>query len=200
MQVKKTIDSKLKIDQMGGIMKNVLAFIIVAFLIHCLAFTIHGQEGLSLEAYEDSVAAAKKNPEIIQTVAFRDTAPEQPSAHLTRADSAVIDSFELEISALDLKWNSCKRLRELKTIKDRLDALQFYRAKNVMTITEVTKYAEFLHNRELTEMDGTNFLIHHQSGQDLVRAAAHLKKVHIDLSRIENFLFALNNQPIKINK
>ena len=159
-------------------------------------------DDLSLAQYEDSVAAAQKAEKIAASLPAPVAIVEktEPIKTLTTAEVNVIDSFDMAVGQYETQWNSVKRLRDVVAVKDRISALSFYIKKSVMTKLDVEKMALILQSEKQTERAGTMFLIAHQSGQSRVNAHAHLIKLRGEISAIENFLFALHDERLSINK
>jgi hypothetical protein len=155
---------------------------------------------LTMEQYEDSVAAAQKAEKIAASLPAPVPIAEkqEPAKVLSISERAVIDSFDLAYRQYEMQWNEVKRLRDVILIKDRIDALSFYLRKLVMSKTDVEKMALILQAEKQTEREGTLFLIAHQSGKEQVKAHAHLIKLRSEILTIENFLYALHNERIAI--
>ena len=177
-------------------MKN--SFIIITVILGNIFAT-----DLTMEQYEDSVAAAQKAEKITASL----SAPipivekQEPVKTLSAQDRAIIDSFDLTYRQYEMQWNEVKRLRDAGIlIKDRIGALSFYLRKNVMTKIDIEKMVVILQSEKQTEREGTLFLIAHQSGKEQVKAHAHLIKLRSEISTIENFIYALHNERIAIKK
>ena len=163
-------------------------FVVVAVVL-AFACNIFATD-LTMEQYEDSVAAVQKAEKIAASLPA--PAPivekQKPIRILTASERAVIDSFELAFRMHEMKWNEVKRLRDVISVLDRIDALSFYLKKSVMTKYDVEKMALILQAEKQTEREGTLFLIAHQGGKEQVKAHAHLIKLRSEISAIENFL------------
>ena len=157
---------------------------------------------LTMEQYEDSVAAAQKAEKIAASlpVPIPIVEKQEPVKTLSAQDRAIVDSFDLTYRQYEMQWNEVKRLRDVVLVKDRIDALSFYMRKSVMTKSDVEKMALILQSEKQTEREGTLFLIAHQSGKEQVKAHAHLIKLRGEISAIENFIFVLHNERIAIKK
>jgi hypothetical protein len=155
---------------------------------------------LTMEQYEDSVAAAQKAEKIAASLPAPAPIVEklEPIKTLTASERAVIDSFDLAYRQYEMQWNEVKRLRDVVLVKDRIDALSFYMRKSVMTKSDVEKMALILQSEKQTEREGTLFLIAHQGGKEQVKAHAHLIKLRSEISAIENFLYVFYNERISL--
>ena len=176
-------------------MKN--SFIIITVILGNIFAT-----DLTMEQYEDSVAAAQKAEKIAASLPAPIPVVEkqEPVKTLSAQDRAIVDSFDLTYRQYEMQWNEVKRLRDVVLVKDRIDALSFYMRKSVMTKSDVEKMALILQSEKQTEREGTLFLIAHQSGKEKVKAHAHLIKLRSEISAIENFLYAFYNERIAIKK
>jgi len=176
-------------------MKN--SFIIITVILGNIFAT-----DLTMEQYEDSVAAAQKAEKIAASLPAPIPVVEkqEPVKTLSAQDRAIVDSFDLTYRQYEMQWNEVKRLRDVVLVKDRIDALSFYMRKSVMTKSDVEKMALILQSEKQTEREGTLFLIAHQSGKEQVKAHAHLIKLRGEISAIENFIFVLHNERIAIKK
>lgn len=176
---------------------GLFAVVVVALII--LVGNIFATD-LTMEQYEDSVAAAQKAEKIAASLPAPAPIVEklEPIKTLTASERAVIDSFDLAYRQYEMQWNEVKRLRDVVLVKDRIDALSFYMRKSVMTKSDVEKMALILQSEKQTEREGTLFLIAHQGGKEQVKAHAHLIKLRSEISAIENFLFVLHNERISL--
>jgi hypothetical protein len=157
---------------------------------------------LTMEQYEDSVAAAQKAEKVAANLPTPApiTEKQEPLKVLNALERAVIDSFDLAYRQYEMQWNEVKRLRDVVLVKDRIDALSFYLHKAIMTKTDVEKMTLILQSEKQTEREGTLFLIAHQSGKEQIKAHAHLIKLRSDISAIENFLYALHDTIVSVAK
>jgi hypothetical protein len=184
-----------KFNRKDFFMKN--SFIIITVILGNIFAT-----DLTMEQYEDSVAAAQKAEKIAASLPAPIPVVEkqEPVKTLSAQDRAIVDSFDLTYRQYEMQWNEVKRLRDVVLVKDRIDALSFYMRKSVMTKSDVEKMALILQSEKQTEREGTLFLIAHQSGKEQVKAHAHLIKLRGEISAIENFIFVLHNERIAIKK
>jgi hypothetical protein len=173
---------------------------IVFAAIIIVPFIAYGQDTRTdLERWEDSVAAAKR----AESASQRAPKPIDTSGSihgLSLSYFATRDSFERAVMAEELQWSACRRLRDVVTVKDRIDALSFYLKKSVMPRDSVEKYALILQTEKATEYNGTEYIIANQYGSEKVKAHAHLIKLRKDMALINDFIFSLNNQKIAIKK
>lgn len=171
-------------------------FKLIFALLLCLPFM---SQALTMDEYEDSVAAAQKTE---REAKFMPASIPSPSIEVTRTmtlqDSAVIDSFATECQRSETTWNSVRRLRDVILTSDRINALSFYLKRGVMSKVEVEKMAIVLQSGKQNERAGTLYIIAHQSGNEQVKAHAHLIKLRGEISTIENFLFALHDNRILV--
>jgi hypothetical protein len=185
-----------KFNRKDFFMKN--SFIIITVILGNIFAT-----DLTMEQYEDSVAAAQKAEKIAASLPAPIPVVEkqEPVKTLSAQDRAIVDSFDLTYRQYEMQWNEVRRLRDAGIlVKDRIDALSFFLRKSVMTKNEVEKMAIILQAEKQTEREGTLFLIAHQSGKEQVKAHAHLIKLRGEISAIENFIFVLHNERIAIKK
>ena len=172
-------------------------FVVVVLVLILIVGNVFATD-LTMEQYEDSVAAAQKAERLPAPVPIIEK--QEPIKILTVSETAVIDSFDLAYRQYEMQWNEVKRLRDVVLVKDRINALSFYLRKSVMTKSEIEKMAVILQAEKQTEREGTLFLIAHQSGKEQVRAHAHLIKLRSEISAIENFLYALHDERVSIKK
>ena len=179
------------------------AAVVVALVLvvgNCSALTMEEIDN-AFNHYEDSVAAAQKAEKAAINLPAPETITETgPSAPLTMQEALTIDSFQTVFNQSEKLWNKSTRLREVVLTSDRIAALSFYLKKSVMTKTEVEKYALILQSEKQTEREGTLFLIAHQHGKEQVKAHAHLIKLRGEISAVENFLYALHDEKVTIDK
>jgi len=154
----------------------------------------YAQDFSGYDAYDDSIAAAKKtaSPTPKIDTLLKDTACAR------QVDSLKIDSFEVVISNFDTAWNADKRLRGQDSTSDRIAALNFYLGKSAMTKIEVEKCAQLCFMQKLTEYDGTHYLIEHECGSEQAAANAHLRKVQMELKLISDYIYQLNKTRTRV--
>lgn len=174
-----------------------------ATVVAVLFLLVGNCSALSMEEYEDSLAAAQKAEKAAASLPV--PAPvivgeTGPSAPLSMQEALTIDSFRTVFDRSEKLWNKSTRLREVVLTSDRIAALSFYLKKSVMKKDSVEKYALILQSEKQTERDGTLFLIAHQHGKEQVKAHAHLIKLRGEISTIENFLYALHDERVSIKK
>ena len=176
---------------------------ITALLIHLVAIVVHGQDLFIFDRYEDSIREARaieRQASIRYSMARQEArnapAPKWDTCSLSAADNRVLDSLDAKIFGYDCQWNNCKRLRGITSLHDRIDALNFYHKKGIMSKTEIEKFAGILRTRVLIELAGTQFVMDRQCGREKMKAVAHLKMIRTELSEIENYILALNNKPL----
>jgi hypothetical protein len=157
---------------------------------------------VNYDAYDDSVKAANIKDSINDSIAKVELEKinNQPEeiCELNSNDSLVLDSLEQLIIILDKQWNSSKRLRGNESVKDRIDAINFYLSKKVIDKNEADKFINIVYSQKKYELEGTKYLIQKQCGHNRIVANAHLRKIEKELVTIESYLFNLNNVQIKI--
>ena len=175
-----------------------LIFAYLILSITLFACRIHAQDAFA--RYNDSMAQVKiadAKAQIADSMAAalaqNEPAPQWDNCPLSHNDSLKIDSFEMQIKIRDFEVNTCKRLKDISDVPNRISALRFYLDKKVMTLFDVQKYSWAIKNRIETEIDGTQFLRENLCGKGKMLASAHLKKLQAELGQIEQFVFAISN-------
>jgi transposase-like protein len=123
----------------------------------------------------------------------------QPEAQgLTDADYKTLDSLDAKIQALNTVWTKQKRYGDALNVTDRLEALTFYRQKNVITAIEQEKMVLNLQSQRELELQGTQLIQSRSAGEEKGKAARHLRKVNAELSQITDYLLSINHQQPQI--
>jgi hypothetical protein len=157
-----------------------------------------GQDMGLIEAhYKDSVKQAQHAQDSIRTIPPVVIAPTRDSSCLTLANRATIDSFDREVIRTEKTLSLCQRIGKIKGM-DRLDAIKFYFKQTVITKDLAEYYVDLMLKSKSIEMQGTQYIIDKDCGLGRVRAHAHIKKLNLELTKINDYKFALNQENYKI--
>jgi len=158
----------------------------------------YSQDLSNYDAYDDSAKQVKVTDSldsIKDSIAREDAKINvKEDCQLTKEDAAVMDSLENVINDLDKKFYSEKHMKEANVTKtkDKLDAINFYVNKNVISVDKAEKLSMIVWNRINVEIEGTKYLVQHQCGHEKVLALGNLKRLSIENELISNFVSSIN--------